>query len=68
MTAPLVLCIDRDTYVATLAALDHVMQTLEMSPALLAEFAAAHADLRLAMRRAVEREGAVVPALLRRQI
>jgi hypothetical protein len=68
MTAPVVICIDRDTYVATLAALGHVMQTLDMSPALLAEFAAAEADLRLAMRRAVEREGAVVPALLRRQI
>jgi hypothetical protein len=68
MTAPVVICIDLETYVATLAALDHVMQTLEMSPAQVALFAAAAADLRLAMRRAVERDGAVVPALLRRQI
>jgi hypothetical protein len=68
MTGPVVLCIDRDTYVSALAALGHVLQTLDMSPALLAELAAAEADLRLAMRRAVEREGDLTPALLRRQI
>ncbi|HEY3658230.1 MAG TPA: hypothetical protein VGL34_24945 [Steroidobacteraceae bacterium] len=68
MTSPLVLCIDRETYCAALAALGHVMSTIELPPDLLAEFAAADADLRLAMRRAFEREGERVPALLRRQI
>lgn len=68
MTSPVVLCIDRATYCAAMAALGHVITTVELPPDLLAEFAAAHADLRLAMRRAFERDGAVVPALLRRQI
>jgi hypothetical protein len=68
MTSPVVLCIERETYCAALAALGHVMSAVELPPDLLAEFAAAHLDLRLAMRRAFEREGDLTPALLRRQI
>jgi hypothetical protein len=68
VTAPLVLCIDRSTYAAAVAALAHVLASVDLPPDLSVQFAAAQADLRMAMWRAFEHDAEVTPALLRRQI